>query len=370
MKFDVIIIGAGIAGGSAAASVSNDLRVVLLEAEDVAGYHTTGRSAAMWLQNYGPRAVRTLSRLSRRFFEAPPAGFTEVPLMRRRPVLFLGAAERPDELPALMAAGDGLRQITLSEARAMVPALRLHYAHAAALEPEAFDMDVHAIHQGYLRQLRRNGGLLALRSRTGRIERLAGDWHVETSAGTTFHAPTLVNAAGAWGDEVAVLAGVAPLGLRPLRRTAVVIDPTPWQVEDWPMIVDAGRNWYARTEARTRLLVTPEDATPSYPHDVQPEEIDIAEGIHRMSEALAIDVRRVERSWAGLRTFTPDGSLAIGWDPGPAGFFWCVGQGGYGIQSSPAAGQLVADLILGRDPGEAEPILSLMDPARFNIPSR
>lgn len=365
MEVDVIVIGAGMAGSSAAAWLAADQRVALLEAEEVAGYHTTGRSAAMWLQNYGPPDVRALSRLSRGFFTTPPEGFTPIPLMRHRPVLFLGAADRPQEMAALLAAGEGLRQTDLAEALALVPALKPAYVGGVAIEADAFDMDVSAIHQGFLRQLRARGGVLALRNRAGRIERRGGLWHVHTSAGGEFRAARIVNAAGAWGDEVAAIAGVTPLGLRPLRRTAAVIDPAPFEVTEWPMIIDAGRNWYARPEARTRLLVTPEDETPCHPHDVQPEEIDVALGIDRMQRALAIDVRRVERSWAGLRTFTPDRSLAFGWDKDIDGFFWCVGQGGYGIQTSPAAGRLVADLVTGRDPGEAAAILSAIDPARF-----
>ena len=365
MKFDVIVIGAGMAGSSAAAWLAADRRVALIEAEEVAGYHTTGRSAAMWMQNYGPPDVRLLSRLSRGFFTTPPEGFTEVPLMRHRPVLFLAAADRPAELTSLLADGQGLRQVEIAEAMALVPALRPGYAAGAAIEPDAFDMDVSAIHQGFLRQLRARGGVLALRNRAGRIERHGGVWHVRTSAGMEFRSEVLVNAAGAWGDAVAAIAGVAPIGLRPLRRTALIVDPAPFDVADWPMIIDAGRHWYARPEARTRLLVSPEDETPSFPHDVQPEEIDVALGIDRMQQALAIEVRRVERSWAGLRTFTPDGSLAFGWDKDVAGFFWCVGQGGYGIQTSPAAGRLVADLVAGRHPGEAAAVAPMVDPARY-----
>jgi D-arginine dehydrogenase len=319
----------------------------------------------MWLQNYGPPDVRTLSRLSRPFFATPPAGFTDIPLMRHRPVLFLCNAARPAELDALLAAGEGLRPISLPEAHGMVPALRPGYACGAAVEDLAFDMDVNSIHQGFLRQLRRHDGVLALRHRAGRIQRLEGAWQVETTANTMFQAPIVVNASGAWGDEVAAIAGIPPLGLRPLRRTAIVIDPAPHDVENWPMIVDAGRHWYARTEARTRLLVTPEDETPDIPRDVQPEEIDIALGIDRMQQALAIEVRRIERSWAGLRTFTQDGSLGFGWENAAPGFFWCVGQGGYGIQTSPAAGRLVADLVLGRDPGAAAAILDRVNPMRF-----
>lgn len=369
MDFDIVVIGAGIAGATAAAHLSADRRVALIEAEESAGYHTTGRSAALWVQNYGPRDVRELSRLSRAFFENPPIGFAATPLMRRRPVLLLATEAQLPDLDAALAEGIGLRRITAAEAASMLPAIRPGYAAAAAVEDDAFDMDVAAIHQGFLRELRENGGILALRCRAGRIDRRDWQWDIETTTGSVFRAPIVVNAAGAWGDEVAALAGAAPLGLIPRRRTAAIIDPTPHDVEHWPMVLDVQENWYARPEARTRLMVSPADETPSYPHDVRPEEIDIALGIDRMQQALDIEARRVEHSWAGLRTFTPDGSLAFGWDARVDGFFWSVGQGGYGIQTSPAAGQLVADLILGRDPGEAGAIAGAVDPRRFALPT-
>jgi D-arginine dehydrogenase len=188
---------------------------------------------------------------------------------------------------------------------------------------------------------------------------------VEAPSSEVFRAPVVVNASGAWGDQVARIAGAAPLGLQPCRRTAAIIDPSPFDVSNWPMICDVNETWYARPEARTRLMVSPADATPSYPHDVQPEEIDVAIGIDRMQHAMDIEVRRVEHSWAGLRTFTPDGSLAFGWDPHVEGFFWCVGQGGFGIQTAPAAGRFVADLVLGRDPGELAPLAADVSPRRF-----
>ena len=362
--FDIVVIGAGIAGATTAAHLSPHARVALIEMEEQAGYHTTGRSAALWLQNYGPTDVRELSRLSRGFFESPPSGFAQVPLMRHRRVLFLASHTQGADMDALLAEGTGLRVITPAEAARLQPALRPGYAAAAAVEEDAFDMDVAAIHQGFLRQLRAGDGVLALRSRAGRITRTDAVWEVETSSGAVFRAPVVVDAAGAWGDEVAALAGVAPLGLLPCRRTAAIINPEPWDAADWPMTIDVAHGWYARPEARSRLLVSPADETPMHPHDVRPEELDIALGIDRMQQALAIEVRRVEQAWAGLRTFTPDGSLAIGWDRSVEGFFWAVGQGGYGIQTSPAAGRLAADLLLRRDPGEAGAIVALVDPAR------
>ncbi len=362
---DALVIGAGIAGASSAAHLAADRRVALIEAEEVAGYHTTGRSAAIWIQNYGPPDAQALTGLSRAFFEAPPPGFTETPLMSRRPVLNVAPPEQEAHLRRVLAEGLGLREISVAEARALLPALRPDYAVAAAIEDDAFDMDVAALHQGFLRQMRARGGYLALRSRAGRIERRDGAWRVEVSGGDVFIAPVLVNAAGAWGDEVARIAGVAPLGLQPKRRTGIIIDPAPWQPADWPLIGDVDHTWYARTEARTRLMVSPADETDMDPQDIQPDELDIAIGIDRMQQALDIEVRHVERSWAGLRSFLPDRSLGIGWDAAADGFLWCVGQGGYGIQTSPAAGRLVADLVAGRDPGPITPMLGNLDPRRL-----
>jgi D-arginine dehydrogenase len=363
--FDAAVIGAGIAGSAAAAALAADRRVALIEAEEAAGYHTTGRSAAVWILNYGPPDVRTLSGLSRPFFEHPPAGFAEVPLMSQRPVVFMAPEAQRPQLETMLAEGVGLREISVADLRQRVPALRPDYAVAAAIEEDAFDMDVAALHQGYLKQLRARGGVLALRHRAGRIEQRNARWEVATSTGAVFRAPVVVNAAGAWGDAVAAIAGVAPIGLTPCRRTAAIIDPSPYDVTAWPLLNDAAHTWYARPEARTRLMVSPADETPMQPHDVQPDELDIAIAIDRMQQALDIPVRRVERSWAGLRSFTPDRSLAFGWDRDAPGFFWCIGQGGYGIQTSPAAGKLVADLIAGRDPGEAAKIVAAIDPMRF-----
>jgi D-arginine dehydrogenase len=359
------VIGAGIAGSSCAADLAGDHRLTVIEAEEFAGYHSTGRSAALWLQNYGPPDVRTLTALSRPFFEHPPTGFADVPLMSQRTVLFLARADQLMQLDALMAEGSGLREAPLAEVASLVPALRHGYAAAAAIEADGFDIDVAALHQGFLRQVRACGGTLALSHRAARIERREGSWVVSTSGDAIIRAPVVVNAAGAWGDDVAAMAGLSPLGLSPCRRTAAIIDPSPHDVSRWPMLIDVGHGWYARPEARTRLLVSPADQTPMHAHDVQPDELDIAIGIDRMQQALDIEVRRVERSWAGLRTFSPDGSLAIGWDRAAEGFFWCVGQGGYGIQTSPAAGKLVADLISGRSAGEANGIVAAIGPGRF-----
>jgi D-arginine dehydrogenase len=364
-RFDAIVIGAGIAGASTAAHLATDRHVALIEAEDAAGYHSTGRSAAIWIHNYGPPDVRVLTGLSRVFFEHPPPGFADQPILSPRPVVFLAPPAQLEHLNRLLGEGIGLRERTPEQVRMLVPALRPGYAVAAAIEEDAFDMDVATLHQGFLRQLRAAGGVLALRSRAGPIERRGMVWEVRTSSGAAFSAPVIVNCAGAWGDVVAEQAGAAPLGLVPKRRTGAIIDPLSWEAARWPMVNDVDHTWYVRPEARTKLMVSPADETPTTPHDVQPDELDIAFGIDRMQQALDIEVRRVEHAWAGLRTFTPDRNLAIGWDPAVEGFFWCVGQGGYGIQTSPAAGRLAADLIAGRDPGEAGRVVAGVAPGRF-----
>jgi D-arginine dehydrogenase len=364
-NFDAVVVGAGIAGASAAANLAADRRVALIEAEDSAGYHSTGRSAAIWILNYGPPDVQAMTGASRPFFEDPPPGFTDTPLMSRRGAMFLAPADQVDALHALMTTGSQLKEITPGQARERVPALRPGYAVAAAIEEDAFDMDVAALHQGFLRLLRARGGILALRSRAGRIRRQGGRWFIGVGTGEVFTAPVLVNAAGAWGDIVGKIAGATPLGLQPKRRTGVIIDPTPWHVADWPMTNDVAHTWYIRPEARTKLMVSPADETPMDPQDIQPDELDIAIAIDSMQQALEIEVKRVEHSWAGLRSFVPDRSFALGWDATVEGFFWAIGQGGYGIQTSPAAGKLVADLVAGRDPGELGWIVPKIDPRRF-----
>ncbi len=364
-NFDVIVIGAGIVGASAAAGLGATHRVALLEQEEQAGFHTTGRSAAIWIRNYGPLDVRVLTGLSEEFYHNPPADIGTDKLAVGRKILYLAPADQTDDLDELIGQDLGIEEISLGQAKALCPAIIDGYAVRAGLESDGFDMDVAALHQYYLRRARAAGGQLLLRHRAGRIERKNGVWEVETSGGAVITAPVVINAAGAWGDEVAKLAGLPPIGLVPCRRTAAIIDPAPYQVEHWPMVQSAGHDWYVRTEARTKLMVTPCDETPDVPHDVQPDELDVAIGIDRMQHALNIQVRRVEHSWAGLRTFTPDRSLAFGWDNAAPGFFWCVGQGGYGIQTAPAASALVTAMVKGEDPGPAGAIIPAIDPMRF-----
>jgi D-arginine dehydrogenase len=365
---DCIVIGAGIAGATAAAHLCADRLVALIEAEEAAGYHTTGRSAALWVANGGPEYERTLARESFGFLSNPPPGFAATPILSERKVAFAVPPEQLGVLHAILSTRDNISEISVAALRELIPAIRPGYAAAAALESGNYDIDVDVLLQGYLRLARSRGAQVAFRRRAQRIARQGGLWQVETTSGATFRAPVLVNAAGAWGDEIAVQAGIRPLGLVPKRRTAVVIDPAPFEVALWPRLYDAKRSWYCKPEARTRLMISPADATPTHPHDVQPEELDIAITIERMREVLGIEVRRVERAWAGLRTFTPDGAFAFGEASEGNGFFWFAGQGGDGILTSAAAGRLLADLVAGRAPDwlpGAARILPAIDPRRF-----
>jgi D-arginine dehydrogenase len=364
-KTEVIVIGAGMAGATAAAHLAANRRVALLEAEESAGYHATGRSAAIWIRNYGSPDARILTAASRGFFEAPPPGFTETPLARPRAVIHLAPPGQVPHLEAMLAAAADMRPIAIEAVRRLVPVLRPGYAVKAAIEPDCFDIEVAALHQGFLKLARARGGVLALRHRAGRIWRQDGLWHAEASTGTRFAAPCLVNAAGAWGDEVADLAGVRRLGLQPMRRTACIIDPGPHDCAGWPLLGDVDHTWYVRPEARRKLLLSPADETPSPPCDAQPDELDVAVAVDRMAQALDIPVSRIEHRWAGLRSFTPDRGLAIG-ESEASGFFWMVGQGGYGIQTAPAAGRLLAALVDGCAPdADVAAAVPLTDPRRF-----
>jgi D-arginine dehydrogenase len=365
-RADVLIIGAGMAGATAAANLAATHKVILLEAEDTAGYHATGRSAAIWIRNYGAQDVRILTAASKDFFENPPPGFTETPLASPRPVLQLAPPEQLPALEELLSGGAVIERITPARAKEMVPALRDGYAAGAALETDCFDIEVAALHAGYLKQLRARGGGIALRHRAGRIWHEHGLWHAETQGGEVHAAPTLVNAAGAWGDVVAELAGEPRVGLQPKRRTACIIDPAPFDVRGWPLVGDVGHSWYARPEARSKIMLSPADETDCEPMDAWPDDYDVAIAVDRMQQALDIEVQRVEHSWAGLRTFAPDRSLVIGEGRLP-GFFWMCGQGGYGIQTAPAAGMLIAAQI--RDeapPPGTEDAVALVDPRRFS----
>lgn len=344
---DFIVIGAGMAGASVAAELARSARVILLERETQPGYHTTGRSAALFTVAYGPPAIRALSRASHAFFRGEGPGEPPADLIHPRGVLFVARADQSDEVAALQAElGDAVDPVPTATARDMVPLLRPEYLASALIDRSAADIEVHGLHQHYLKSFRARDGALHLKSEVLGISRAGGDWVVETGQGP-LRAPRVINAAGAWADEVAQMAGLRPLGLRPLRRTALLVAPPAGVVPDaWPMVVGVAEDFYLKPDAG-KLLISPADETPSEPCDAQPEELDVAICVDRIETAFDIQVRRIEHKWAGLRSFLPDGTPAVGYDAGAQGFFWLAGQGGYGIQTAPAMARAAAALALG-----------------------
>ncbi len=357
--YDVAIVGAGIAGASAAHCLAPKARVVVLERESQPGYHTTGRSAALFSETYGNAAVRALSRASRGFFDAPPPGFAERALLAPRGVVFFGRsahraalAQHADELRAT---GATVEWLAPDGILSRVPALRPEWAAVGLFEPAAEDIDVHALLSGFLRGARAAGARVMTGAGLDAATHDGRRWTLRTRAGE-IEADVLVNAAGAWADEVAALAGAAALGLTPLRRTAIVFDcPRFGGATDWPMAVDATEDLYFRPEAG-RFLASPADETASPPCDAQPDELDVALLIERLQAATTFEVARITARWAGLRTFASDRTLVAGFDAARPGFFWLAGQGGYGIQTAPAMGLLAAAQIMGEPmpPGLAE----------------
>ena len=350
MVADYLVIGGGIAGASVAHWLAPHARVILLEREAQPGYHSTGRSAALFMESYGTPQVRALTMASRAFLQHPPEGFSEHPLLTPRGALMVGGTEQLAELDAhwdvLRAMDTGAKRLSSEEALAMVPALRPDQVAGAVYEPDAADMDVHAIHQGYLRGMRRAGGKLVCDADVTAMERIGDVWRV-TAGGNVYDAPVVLNAAGAWVDTVAKLAGVRPIGIEPRRRSAFIFAPPEGEsVAHWPMVFNADEGWYIKPDAGM-LLGSPANADPVDPQDVQPEELDIAIAIHRIEEATTLAIRRPTRTWAGLRSFVADGDLVGGFDPDAPGFFWVAAQGGYGIQTSAAMGEACAALARG-----------------------
>ena len=347
---DFLIIGGGIAAASVGYWLAPHGRVVLLERESQPGYHSTGRSAALFMESYGTPQVRALTLASRAFLASPPEGFSAHPLLSPRGALMVAGPGQEAQLAAhwelLHAMTPHARLLDAAEAIALVPVLRPDQVIGAVLEPEAADMDVHAIHQGYLRGLRRAGGRIVCDAEVTALVRADGLWQV-TAGGVGYAAPVVLNAAGAWADVVAERAGVRPIGLEPRRRSAFIFAPSAGvDASRWPMTMGADEDWYFKPDAGM-VLGSPANADPVEPQDVQPEEMDIAIAIHRIEEATTLDVRRPTRTWAGLRSFVADGDLVGGFDTDVPGFFWVAAQGGYGIQTSAAMGEACAALARG-----------------------
>jgi len=371
-EFDFILIGAGIAGASLAwrlAQSTPPARVLLIERESQPGYHSTGRSAAMFMESYGPPAVRALTRASHAFYARPPAGFTEAPLLHPRGALYLATHGQEAQMETLRAelapTCAGLQVLDAAATLARVPALRPEGVHGALYDPDAQDIDVHALHQGFLRGFRQHGGKLLTNATAVSATHDGTAWTLTLDDGQTLRAPTVVNAAGAWADEVAALFGAPAIGLVPHRRSAFTFKaPEGLDTAGWPAVVGVDESYYFKPDAG-QLLGSPANADPTVPHDVVPEELDIAMGIHQIESVSTLAIRRPSSTWAGLRSFVPDGELVIGFDGTCPGFFWLAAQGGYGIQSAAGASALAEALLRGT-PFPPELLRHGVDPAALS----
>ena len=355
--FDVVIVGGGIAGASVGAEIANERRTLIIEAESQCGYHATGRSAAFWLESYGGPQVAKLTAASRAFLDRPPTDFAEHGFLRTRGAIHI-SRERWAELPQSVES----RRLDRTELERRVPGIRPEWRYAV-LEPGCADIDVGGLHSAYLRRFRQRGGQIATDCRLRSAVFVSGAWTVTFDNGSTHTAAILVNAAGAWADDVARTCGVRPLGIEPKRRTMVQLRVARSGLRDLPLINDVAGAFYFKGEGDRTLWLSPHDEIPTDPCDAAPEEADVALAIDRFEQVVDWPVERVERRWAGLRTFAPDRLAVYGPDRDVPGFFWCVGQGGFGIQTSPAAAKLAAATLLGE---EADEMITDLDPGVFS----
>jgi len=364
---DILVIGGGIAGLSAAAALSKHARVIVLEAEEQVGYHSSGRSATMLHYALGDRLVRALTLASRPFFDDPPASFSDVPLGRRMPVLVHARDDELEQLDALQAELSqfaSLERLDAAGVHQLCPLLRENATHGIA-DRNGIRLDPHALLQGNLRELRARAGELHTGQRVVTTDRESGAWTVTTGAGGRYSAPILVNAAGSWADELAKSAGVRRLGLEPKRRTIITFDAPPGtELDGLPFAKTVGDELYFAPESG-RLFASPMDEVPSEPCDAQPDELEVALAAYRMEERTTVKVERIHSRWAGLRTFTPDHHPAAGFAEEADGFFWLAGQGGFGLQTSPAMAAIAESLIAGSDWPVADVTAAALAPGRF-----
>nr|NUR36425.1 FAD-binding oxidoreductase [Sphingomonas sp.] len=357
VDFEVIIVGGGIAGASFGAEIGAKRRTLIIEAEDHCGFHATGRSAAFYLESYGGPEVAKLTIASYDFLESPSPAFSDRGFLRTRGDLHISRGELP-ELPP----GIETRVVERDELDQLVPGIRPEWRRAL-LEPGCADIDVAALHSAYLRQFRRAGGEIRTGARLQAADRREEGWRVQLADDSTLTASVIVNAAGAWADSVAAACSVEPLGIVPKRRTMVQLRVGRSGLKDLPLVDDADGTFYFKGEGDRTVWLSPHDEIPTGPCDAAPEEIDVATAIDRFDKVVDWPIERVERSWAGLRSFAPDRLPVYGFDTCAPGFFWCAGQGGFGIQTSPAAAKLAAALLLGEEP---DAMVAAIDPAMFS----
>ncbi len=342
--FDVLIVGGGIAGASLGAEVAAVRRTAIIEAESHCGMHSTGRSAAFWLESYGGPQVALLSAASRRFLESPPTDFSERGFLRQRGALHLTRDALPDLPPTVET-----RPMERAELELLLPGVRQEWRRAL-FEPGCADIDVASLHAAYLRKFRKSGGTVATDARLESAVFRDGRWSIRLANGSVLAAAIVVNAGGAWADEVAKACGARPLGIAPKRRTMVQLRVARSGLRDLPLVDDSDGTFYFKGEGDRTIWLSPHDEIETDPCDAAPDEIDVATAIDRFEQVVDWPIEAVERSWAGLRSFAPDRLPVYGFDPGVSAFFWCAGQGGFGIQTAPAASRLAAAVLLGTEP--------------------
>jgi D-arginine dehydrogenase len=364
---DIVVIGAGMAGAAVAAHLSEHARVRLLEMEAQPGYHSTGRSAAVFYEAYGNEQVRALTRASRSFLYSPPAEFCAAQLVKPRGILLVARHGQESALRRLLdsaAATDDLRETTALEATRLHPLLRAQGLSGGLYTERCADIEVNELHRGYLRLFQSRGGTLSKQCEVTGLEQVSNGWQINTSR-EVLRADIVINAAGAWADEIAQLAGLDRIGLQPLKRTACLIPvPTGVQSDGWPMLVDVEESFYLKPDAGAFLL-SPADETLTPPGDVHADDMDIAVAVSRLEEATTLNVDRVTHRWAGLRSFVADRTPVIGFDPSKSGFFWVAALGGYGIQTAPTVSRLAAALVLG-SPTDADLAVHGVIPSAFS----
>ncbi len=364
MTYDVAIVGSGIAGASLAAELAPHMSVILIEAEDQPGYHATGRSAAFWSETYGGPLVQPLSSASGAFLECPNPAFSDRSFLKSRGALMIGRACDEEQVSGFLSefvgSGVELARLDRDGVGTRLTGARPEWDRAV-WEPSTADIDVAGLHAAYLRAAKREGAALAVRHHVDALQRRADGWQISAGA-EAISARRVVNAAGAWADQVAILADARPIGISPYRRTMVQLQVAASVPADLPLVVDINERFYFKPEGPNSIWLSPHDEIPSPPCDAAPEEIDIATAIDRFQHVMDWPVVRVERAWAGLRSFAPDRLPVFGADPEASGFYWCAGQGGFGIQTAPAISKLLACEILGQSAPES---FSQIDPRAY-----